>query len=634
MKTQTPLYRSIGINGWRQLLLMMTLVLAMVSCEPRPKVKPQNLPDDWIILNSTEASKANGFLIWEFELKKPGRYNLQVLSNGIVSIPLPELNVKIEGVEIEEPPKTIFVLDSATAPKTIFQFNRFITLKEKGPQTVKITANSSIDQIRIIPSYRHKLGFGSERYKKEWLAMHNSREKQETLEWFKEAKYGMFIHWGLYSQTGGMWKGKRINDSPYPGPRPAEWLMHAFRIPREEYAELAKTFNPDKSFAANIAKLAKDAGMKYVVITSKHHDGFALFDSKSSEYDMVDATPYAADAIKELYDACLQEGLKFGVYYSHGNDWYDGSDGRYAQVKVKNDSLGVLTHPLGKNLWDPSPNTHAAYVEGKGYSQVSELVQMMPELALVWFDGEGYITEEQSFEFYKIIYDLNPSVLVNRRIGFDFGDYLDAGDNVIPSASDKLTKYWETCGTTNNSWAYKSYDDDWKSTPELIYYLIDIASKGGNYLLNIGPDGKGHVPEPSAQGLLEVGDWLEINGEAIYGTTRWVTPNEGQDETQLAGTGHRAKVGFARSFSSDDFWFTTKKNKVYVISLADPEERITVKSLIPENGKVKAVNRLGSAKPVTWTQGVKGLNVEMSSHDKRSMGFVLEVTLENESDLN
>ncbi|CAN0356098.1 unnamed protein product, partial [Ectocarpus sp. 4 AP-2014] len=241
-----------------------------------------------------------------------------------------------------------------------------------------------------------------------------------------------------------------------------------------------------------------------------------------------DATSYKKDAIKELYEACLKEGLDFGVYYSHGNDWMDGTDGNVLSIKKRNDSLGINTHMNGKNYWDPSPNTYESYFENKAYLQISELLALMPKLKLIWFDGEGNINEEQSFRFYKLVYNTNPNVLVNRRVGFGFGDYEDSGDNKIPSANEVLEKQWETCGTTNNSWGYKSYDTDWKSTKETLYYFIDIASKGGNYLLNIGPDGNGDVPIASANILREVGDWLKINGEAVYGTTRWKTINEGQ----------------------------------------------------------------------------------------------------------
>lgn len=581
----------------------------------------------WVVLNSDEAKSIGGKFAWDFSINRLGKYDLQIICDGELESPLEEVKVEVSDITINETPKKIMVIGDEGSKQTIFQFSRNIDFKKTGVQTLKVKVNAPFAKMRITPSYRHKLGFGSGKYDAVWQKMHNSPEKQAALAWFKEAKYGMFIHWGLYSQAGGIWKGVKMEDSGIPGPAVSEWLMFKFQIPRNEYAELAKTFNPDKSFAQNIAKLAKDAGMKYVVITSKHHDGFALFDSKCSEYDMVDATPYKADAIKELYEACLAEGVEFGVYYSHGNDWYNGADGNYANVKKVNDSLGILSHASGKNLWDPSPNTHAEYIENKALPQIKELLHSMPKLRLIWFDGDGYITEDQSFQFYKTIFDINPNVIVNRRVGYDFGDYLDAGDNVIPSAGDKLSKHWETCGTTNNSWAYKSYDYDFKSTKEMLYYLVDIASKGGNYLLNIGPDGLGHVPEQSAKGLREMGQWLKINGDAIYGTTRWKIPHEGQEETLLAGTGHRAKKGFNRTFSKEDFWFTTKGNKVYAISLVNPNGQVLIKTLNPNNGNVKKVSLLGNTSELEWEQNDKGLTVDLTGLSTGINGYALEITL-------
>lgn len=582
----------------------------------------------WVVLDIEKATEANGRISWDFELKRQGNYHVQIISKGELSAPLPELSLESGGTEIKDAPENIFVLEKDGELSTVSQFNKTISYGEAGKQSIGMDAFEAIQQIRLIPPPGKNLGFGSGKYDEQWSEMHNSPEKQAALEWLNEAKYGMFIHWGLYSQAGGIWKGTRIEDSPHPGPHVAEWLMSTFQIPREEYERLALTFNPDRSFAEKIARLAKDAGMKYVVITSKHHDGFALFDSPCSDWDIVDRTPYKADAIKELYDACLNEGLKFGVYYSHGNDWYDGTDGNYAKIKQHNDSIGVLSHMYGKNFWDPSPNTFEDYVENKAYPQVKELLQMMPELALVWFDGEGNLTEDQSFNFYKLMYDINPKVLVNRRVGYDFGDYLDAGDNVIPSASDKLSKQWETCGTTNNSWGYKSYDDDWKSTREMLYYLIDIASKGGNYLLNIGPDGQGHVPESSAQGLREVGQWMKINGDAVYGTTRWLIPHEGQSETELKGTGHRAAKGFTRKFTSGDFWFTAKDDKVYAISLVPAEDEVNISSLSKDAGAISGVRLLGSDREINWTQTETELSLDLKGRETGANGFVVEVTFE------
>lgn len=612
-----------------KILILLTLVLYVfcTSCNSTDDTIVQQDENHWIVLAASNTTSDDGNPSWDFQLKTAGEYNLQIITNGELTVPLPAIKVELGSIELNEAPTKIFVLGEDGNKKTVAQFKRIVSLNESGKQTLKVTSNVPFEQIRIIPVHSGRLDFGSGKYNDEWLTMHNSPEKQAALAAFQEAKYGMFIHWGLYSQAGGIWKGTHIEDSPYPGPRVAEWLMSTFRIPRAEYAELAKTFNPDKSFAQNIAKLAKDAGMKYVVITSKHHDGFALFNSECSEYDMVDATPYKADAIKELYDACLKEGLKFGVYYSHGNDWYNGSDGNHPEVKKYNDSVGVVTNANGKNLWDPSPNTFDNYIENKAYNQVKELVHLLPELFLVWFDGNGNITEEQSFHFYKLIYDINPNVVVNRRVGYAFGDYLDAGDNVIPSADAKMTKHWETCGTTNNSWGYKPYDTDWKSTRELLYYLIDIVSKGGNYLLNIGPDGKGAVPEKSAQGLREMGEWLSINGEAIYGSVRWKIAHEGQDETLLKGTGHRAEKGFARKFSSEDFWFTAKENKVYAISLVQAGEKVSIKSLNKSAGQIKNIRLLGSNKSIKWLQTDTQLELDLKESKTGENGFVVEVTM-------
>ena len=610
-------------------VLLWSMLTFFGGCFSEKRNLIQQNKNFWIELNTDQAVAGEGSFEWDFNLVRQGKYDLQILCDGEPDDSLPEMTVNYAGISFSEVPKKIFVIGEEDAKQTVFQFNRNIVFQDTGLQTLKINVNSPIAMVRITPLYRHNLGFGSGKYDKEWQKMHNSPEKQKALAWFKEAKYGMFIHWGLYSQAGGIWKGVRMEDSGIPGPGVSEWLMYKFQIPRNEYAQLAKTFNPDKSFAQNIARLAKDAGMKYLVITAKHHDGFALFDSKCSQYDMVDATPYKADAIKELYEACLAEGIEFGVYYSHGNDWYDGTDGNYANVKKVNDSLGILSHAPGKNLWDPSPNTHTEYIENKALPQIRELLERLPKLRLIWFDGDGYITEEQSFEFYKTIYDINPNVIVNRRVGYDFGDYLDAGDNVIPSAGDKMTKHWETCGTTNNSWAYKSYDNDFKSTREMLYYLIDIASKGGNYLLNIGPDGFGHVPEQSATELHEMGEWLRINGDAIYGTTRWKIPHEGQDETLLEGTGHRAEKGFTRTFSSKDFWFTTKANKVYAISLVNPNSVIEIKSLKLSNAKVENVSLLGSSVEVKWEQTENELKVDLTGLETGENGYALEVTLKN-----
>lgn len=608
-------------------LALIAALLQLTACSTQTGTEIIQGTDYWIILENDAARKVENSLSWNFTLNRPGNYNIQIITEGELVTTLAEIKVQVGESNLNETLEKLFVIGEEGAKLSVFQFSRDIKLKKPGSYSLTINAEASFKQVRIVPGYRSKIGFGSEKYYEEWLSMHNSTEKQASLAWLKEAKYGMFIHWGLYSQAGGIWKGVTMENSGIPGPGVSEWLMFKFQITRHEYEKLAEDFSPDRSFAVYIARLAKDAGMKYVVITSKHHDGFALFDSECSDYDMVDCTPYKADAIKELYEACRQEGLEFGVYYSHGNDWHDGSDGNYANMKRHNDSLGILSHPAGKNTWDPSLNTHAEYLENKAYPQIEELLTLMPDLRLIWFDGDGYITEEQAFRFYKLVYGLNPGVLVNRRVGYDFGDYLDAGDNVIPTASDRLTKYWETCGTTNNSWAYKTYDDDWKSVREMLYYLVDIASKGGNYLLNVGPDGKGHVPEPSANNLREIGLWLQANGEAIYGSSEWTIPNEGQDETLLEGTGHRAVKGFSRTFSTDDFWFTSKNDKVYAISLVSAEDTVRIQALNKEAGTIQKARLLGTDRSIEWIQTETELQLDFRGVETGENGFAVELTL-------
>ncbi|RED46915.1 alpha-L-fucosidase [Winogradskyella eximia] len=608
---------------------LFTALIVLYNCTTKEKANTSqnesfNQTDHWVVLDKTDADQAGTTFSWDFNVKQPSDYVLQMVSTEASFKNKEAVKIKIGEQAFET---SLLKKYSINSNDIVSEFKHKIPLKNTDELKISITTEADFKSLRVIPHYKKPIGSG--KYHQEWLTMHQSPEKQEALKRFKEAKLGMFIHWGLYSQAGGLWKGTKINNAPHPGPKVAEWLMHAFQIPRAEYIALAKTFNPDKSFAQNVVKLAKDVGMKYIVITSKHHDGFALFDSKSSEFDMVDATPYKADIIKELYNACLEEGIDFGVYYSHGNDWMDGTDGNYKNIKKVNDSLGIYTHPTGKNLWDPSENTHESYLENKAYPQIKELLTMLPELRLIWFDGTGFTTEAQAFQFYKLVYDSNPNVLVNRRVGYAFGDYLDAGDNKIPSASEKLEKYWETCGTTNNSWGYKSYDNDWKSPKELLYYFVDILSKGGNYLLNIGPDGKGHVPETSAENLRKMGKWIHKNADAVYGTSRWKTPNEGQEETLLDGTGHRAAKGFKRDFTSKDFWFTTKENKVYAISLANTEGDILIKSLKKDEGEIEEVKLLGSDKALSWDQNENGLQTTVTGISKDALGYVIEVTLKH-----
>ncbi|WPR73178.1 alpha-L-fucosidase [Flavobacterium sp. NG2] len=462
--------------------------------------------------------------------------------------------------------------------------------------------------------------------KKELSYEQMNTSKKQSMEAFNDAKYGMFIHWGLYAIPGGIWKGKKMEELK--GPKVAEWIQFGAEIPRAEYAQLATQFNPTQFDADAIAKLAKDAGMKYLVVTSKHHDGFAMYDSKVSQYDIVDASPYKKDVVKQLYDACKKQGIDFGLYYSHNIDWMDGNDCGYTElVKTGLEMNEKAKRKAGANMWDPSPNTFTEYLNNKAYPQVNEILTKFPDLKTLWYDMGHFVTPEQSLKFYKIAYDKQPKMLVNSRVGNGLGDFDIPGDNVIPQNHLEITKPWQTVGTTNNSWGYNSYDHDWKSVKELLFWLTEIVSKGGNYMLNIGPDATGHVPDESVNNLLEVGKWLKLNGEAIYNTRKWKITHEGPTNIEMKGTHDRANKGdFKFQFSPQDFWFTQKENHLFVMALEYATAPVVIKSLTKENaGKIKKVSQLGNLSAVQWKQTTNGLEVTLDQKNSNVNGYALKI---------
>jgi alpha-L-fucosidase len=325
---------------------------------------------------------------------------------------------------------------------------------------------------------------------------------EDRIRWFRNDKFGMFIHWGPYSLLAGEWKGQRV-----PVGTEAEWIMQRFNIPVKEYREMARGLRPIHFNATEWVALAKAAGMKYLVITAKHHDGFAMYHSRVSPYNIVDWAGFARDPLQELSEACAAAGIRFCVYYSHREDW-DDPDG------------------YGNNWdYDRAKKNFASYLERKSKPQLRELLTNYGPLGLVWFD-RGMDTPEHALQFVNLVRTLQPSCLINGRVGSYgdelLGDYQDLNDNGMPTGG--LEEYWETPQTLNTTWGYSQFDQQWKSPGNVIQRLVEIVSKGGNYLLNIGPMADGTVPAPSVKTLEKVGAWMRQNGQSIYGTSACPLP--------------------------------------------------------------------------------------------------------------
>lgn len=321
-------------------------------------------------------------------------------------------------------------------------------------------------------------------------------QRDARMEWWREARFGLFIHWGVYAVPAGTYNGERIDGI-------GEWILHRAKIPIEEYKAYARDFNPVNYDPEAWVKMAKDAGMKYIVITSKHHDGFALFDSKVSDWDIADATPYGKDLLKPLVKAAKKEGLKIGFYYSQAQDW---------------------THPGGAKCgyevgeyWDEAQSgDFDQYLKEIAYPQTEEILSGY-DIDILWWDTPCWMNKERA-ELLRPLLALKPGIITNNRLGGGYKGDSDTPEQHVPATGIK-DRDWEVCMTMNHTWGYKDYDDDWKSTEDLLHKLIDITSKGGNFLLNVGPRPDGTIPQASIDRLAGVGDWMEQNSESIYGTS-------------------------------------------------------------------------------------------------------------------
>jgi alpha-L-fucosidase len=323
----------------------------------------------------------------------------------------------------------------------------------------------------------------------------------QKLAWWSDARFGMFIHWGLYSQWGCHYPG--TNGELLDGG--SEHMMQRLQIPLAKYSKIADVFDPTNFNADEWVRIAKNAGMKYMVITAKHHDGFAMFNSPSSGYDIVALTPWHRDPVGELAEACRRQGLKFGVYYSLGRDWAD------PDVPTKNG--------YRSNIWDypdERKKVFARYFARKVKPQITELLTQYGPIAMLWFDTPEEISPAESQELVDLIHKLQPNCIINSRVGHGLGDY-NVSEQKIPSGGSHTP--WETCMTLNGHWGYFLGDEKWKPPVTVIRNLVDIVSKGGNYLLNVGPTGQGIIPQGAVNDLQAVGAWMNVNGESIYGTT-------------------------------------------------------------------------------------------------------------------
>ncbi|MDO4547318.1 MAG: alpha-L-fucosidase [Clostridia bacterium] len=312
---------------------------------------------------------------------------------------------------------------------------------------------------------------------------------EDMKKWWRDAKFGMFIHWGLYVLLAGEYKGQKTDNI-------AEWIMHDLDIPVEEYQALAARFNPVHFDADKIVRLCRDTGMKYLVFTAKHHDGFAMYHSKASGYNIVDATPFGRDAAMELKEACDRYGIRMCFYYSQAQDWH---------------------HPDGFEDAKPMDGKDfRRYLDEKCVPQVKELLTQYGPLGLIWYDTPMDMSREDCLAMRNLVREAQPDCLVSGRVGHGLGDYMTTGDNFIPLLP--YGKDFEVPATINGTWGYSSGDTRWKSPEKLLRNLVKIVSRGGNYLLNIGPDALGDVPEKSVEALGVIGEFMRLNGESIYAT--------------------------------------------------------------------------------------------------------------------
>ena len=410
--------------------------------------------------------------------------------------------------------------------------------------------------------------------KERWDKSISDKTADAKTQWFSDAKFGLFLHWGLYSQLAGVWNGKKYYGT-------SEWVMHRGKIPAKDYAKLMNEFNPVKFNADEWVALAKEFGIKYMVLTSKHHEGFAMFNSKVSDFNITNS-PFKRDPLKELSVACQKGNMKLGFYYSQFLDWHEPNG--------------------GGNDWDfvEKDKNFKAYYTTKSIPQLKELASNYGPLGLIWCDMPGGLSKEETQGLIEEIRNIQPNCLLSSRVGQGLGDFRDFGDGEVPATVVKGP--WEAIATHNDSWGYSTLDFNFKTSSEIIRLLTSIVSKGGNLMLNIGPKADGTFPETSVACLKEVGKWLNVNGDAIYGTTY------GPIAPQPWGV------------------TTLKPGKLFLHVTERPENGVL---LVPGvDAKVKSVAFLADKKTLTWDLSNKRLTVKLPNELPDKVNTVLVVEYE------
>jgi alpha-L-fucosidase len=403
----------------------------------------------------------------------------------------------------------------------------------------------------------------------------------------------MFIHWGLYAVPAGTWQGKQVGGI-------GEWIMNTGKIPVADYAGFAKEFNPVKFDAEQWALTAKNAGMKYLVITAKHHDGFAMFPSKISPYNLNDATPFKRDPLKELAAACRKQGMRLGFYYSQAQDWH---------------------HPGGASWesphWDKAQDgSFDAYLQKIAVPQVREILSNYGKVSVLWWDTPESMTRERA-ELFLPLLKLQPGIITNDRLGGGYNGDSATPEQTIPDTGFPGGRDWETCMTMNDTWGFRADDHNWKSPETLIRNLADIASKGGNYLLNVGPTAQGEIPQPSVERLEAIGKWMAVNGASIHGTSAspFEKPAWGR-YTQKPGKLYlhvfdwpkdgRLILPELKNKVKKAYWLSDpKKRRLKVEPSAKPGEGITIQVGVTAPDKIDSVVALEIVGPIATASGTK-----------------------------